>query len=74
MKRNNVISESIESIGYDSQTKTLEVEFIRGRIYQYYKFTDNDYAKLLQASLTGSIGSYFSKNIAKKFKYKKVED
>lgn len=74
MERNNVLSSSIKSIGYDTQSQTLEAEFKRGAVYQYFNFTSEDYGKLMTASLTGSIGSYFSKNIAKKFKCEGAEE
>ena len=36
MQRNNVISSSIASIGYEPQGQLLEIEFTRGAIYQYF--------------------------------------
>lgn len=35
MERDAVTSSNIESIGYDAKTKTLEVEFRGGKVYQY---------------------------------------
>jgi len=81
MDRVNVESSSIKSIGYDKEKLILEVEFVKkpkesknteGSIYQYQGFTNQDYTDLFMATVTSSIGSYFSKRIAKKFKYERV--
>lgn len=69
MKRKLVESSSINSIGYDITTEILEVEFKRGAIYQYSKVWPDVVEELLEAD---SIGSYFSKNIAKNYKYKQI--
>jgi len=69
MNRQNVESSSIKSIGYDPFNEFLEVEFVRGAIYQYVNVPAEVFSQLENAD---SIGSYFSKNIAKKYKYEKV--
>lgn len=69
MKRKLVESSSIKSIGYDFNQLTLEVEFIRGAIYQYEDVLPEIVYELLSAN---SIGSYFSKHIAKSYKYKQI--
>jgi hypothetical protein len=51
-------STSIASIGYDPETRKLEVEFHgSGDIYQYFEVPDEEYAAILSAS---SKGTYFN--------------
>lgn len=69
MERKLVRSSNIKSIGYDEETKTLEVEFTNGGIYQYKEVPKEIYEGF---SKTESIGSYFAKSVkAKGFAYLK---
>ncbi|MBZ9570579.1 KTSC domain-containing protein [Methanobrevibacter sp. TMH8] len=69
MNRDNVVSSNINSIGYDSATKTLEIEFHSGGTYQYYDVPESEYNGLMAAS---SHGSYFHANIKNRYTYKKI--
>ena len=69
MERQSVSSSNIRSIGYDYSTSTLEVEFIRGRIYQYYNVSASVYSSLMSAS---SHGQYLVANIVNNFNYKEL--
>ena len=69
MERQRVSSSNIRSIGYDNSTSTLEVEFINGRIYQYYNVSESVYSALMSAS---SHGQYLAANIVNNFKYKEL--
>lgn len=51
MKRKKVKSSTIEAIGYDKKTKTLEVEFKSSGVYQYFKVDQLIYDNLIKASL-----------------------
>ena len=70
MKRINIQSSSIVSIGYDIDSETLQVEFTRGAVYNYYQVLPRQFCELLFAD---SIGSHFSKRIAKIYNFEKVE-
>lgn len=59
MDRNGVSSSTIVSIGYDSDSSTLEIEFRNG-IYQYYNVPDSVYQALMES---GSHGRFFHANI-----------
>lgn len=37
MKREPVQSSALASIGYDAETRTLEVEFSSGTVYRYFR-------------------------------------
>ena len=53
MDRYNVASSNILSIGYDQLTMTLEVEFLNGRIYQYYNVPENMYHEIMRTPSKG---------------------
>lgn len=70
MNRQAVDSSNLASVGYHSQTQTLEIEFIHGGIYQYYNVPKSIYESLMNAS---SHGQYFDRNIKKAgYRYSKV--
>ena len=57
-----VASSNVRAIGYDSQTQTLEVEFLSGWVYQYYGVPDHMYEQFMQASSKGRFLNYHIKN------------
>ena len=69
MDRTSVSSSNIDSIGYDSSSQTLEVEFNSGAIYQYYDVPEYIFDELLNAS---SVGSYLSQNVKNAYSYGQV--
>jgi len=69
MTRQRVSSSNIASIGYDSSTLTLEVEFLNGSIYQYSNVPSNIYGALITAS---SHGTYLNANIKGKYNYRQI--
>ncbi|MFA5257662.1 MAG: KTSC domain-containing protein [Opitutales bacterium] len=60
MERRQIISTYFNSVGYDPATRTLEVEFLQGDIYQYYDISEFIYRGLMSAH---SRGSFFYSNI-----------
>lgn len=60
MKRHLIDSSNLKSVGYDPETKILEIEFKSGRVYQYSGVPEEEYDNLLNAE---SAGSYFAKTI-----------
>ena len=79
MDRIPVESSNITSVGYDSSTRTLEVEF-RGsntkppRVYQYYDIPFYIYNDLLNGGFT-STGRYFREAVVKgRYKYTEIKD
>lgn len=61
-----VDSSNLVSVGYDSDSMTLEVEFGSGSIYQYFDVPAVEYEQLIAAS---SVGSYFCHNIRDVYRY-----
>ena len=62
MNRSPVASSNVSSIGYDTVTETLEVEFLSGRVYQYYGVPDHLHEQIMQASSKGQFLNYYIKN------------
>ena len=64
MKRTPVKSKNIAAVGYDSASRTLEVEFISGSAYKYSNVTPATALALRKAK---SKGQYFASYIKNKF-------
>ena len=62
MDRTPVASTMLASASYEPGTSTLEVEFLRGGIYQYYGVPASVFEQLMGAS---SKGSFFDQYIKK---------
>lgn len=62
MNRTRVSSSNLRAVGYDINTKTLEIEFLNGGLYQYSGVPASIHAALMSAA---SHGSYFDANIKK---------
>ena len=69
MDRIPVTSSSIVSVGYNPDTKTLEVEFVNGGIYQYFDVRRSIYDALMAAN---SKGAFVSDHIKGNFFYERV--
>ncbi|HQG42689.1 MAG TPA: KTSC domain-containing protein [Spirochaetota bacterium] len=70
MERQYVESTLITSMGYDSTSAILEVEFkSNGAIWQYYDVSENVYLECLSS---GSVGKYFLRNINGQYAENKV--
>jgi len=69
MERKRVQSSNILSIGYDPDTKILEIEFIKGSIYHYYGVPLNRFNELMSAQ---SHGKYLNQHIKGIFQYKHI--
>jgi len=70
MERIPVSSSTLSSIGYDPETYTLEVEFLKGGVYQYYNVPGEIFEQFLHA---GSKGTFLDQNIKKTgYAYNKV--
>jgi len=66
MDRTPVSSSNIRSIGYDSDSGTLEIEFNSGPVYQYFDVPQCEYDGLMTAS---SHGTYFNASIRHTFRF-----
>jgi len=66
---NEYDSSNLKSSEYDTTTQELVMEFKKGGKYSYSKVPLKEFTKMRMAE---SQGSYFSKNISKNYKYKKL--
>lgn len=69
MKREPVSSSNIVSVGYDTASETLELEFMSGSVYQYYNVPQSIYDALIAAP---SAGKFFTYQIKNAFPYSRV--
>lgn len=67
VKREPVRSTTLTSVGYDPTTRTLEVEFRRGGVYQYFEVSEFLFKGLM---LARSKGVFFNRNIEDRFEYR----
>jgi ATP-dependent DNA helicase RecG len=68
MKRVNVDSSNLASVGYDAENKILEIEFNHGGVYQYFDVPKDAYNELMEAD---SHGKYFVHHIKGHYSYSK---
>lgn len=68
---NEIDSSTIVKTTYDTESKDLVVEFKGGMKYRYDEVPHSVYTKF---RMSESQGKYFSTDIAKKFKYTKLEN
>jgi len=66
---NEYDSSNLKTSEYNTKTSELIIEFKKGGKYSYEKVPIGIFTKM---RLAESQGSYFSKNISKSYKYKKV--
>jgi hypothetical protein len=66
---NEIKSSNIKKTEYDTETKKLIVEFNNGFKYEYDEVPHQTYTKFRTSE---SQGKFFTSDIAKKYKYKKL--
>jgi len=71
MLRLPVESSDLVSVGYDSKSRILEIEFKEGRIYQYHDVAPDVYERFMR---TDSYGEFFFSNISKRYRYTRVDE
>ena len=66
---NEIKSSNLKKTEYDTETKQMIVEFNNGSKYEYSEVPHQIYTKF---RLSESQGKFFSTEIAKKYKFKKL--
>ena len=64
MNREPVESSDLSSVGYDLSTKTLEIEFNSGGVYQYFDVPEDIYEDLMKAP---SHGKFLARRVKNRF-------
>jgi hypothetical protein len=72
MKKISVQSSSIATIGYDEDSRTLEVGFLNGSAYQYFDVPNGVAHEFMYNPQEGSHGKYLAGNIKGVYRYAKV--
>jgi hypothetical protein len=70
MDRQTVQSSNLLSIGYDANSKILEIEFRNGTIYQYFDVQEAIYLALMNAT---SQGKFFHQFVKDRYRFKRTE-
>ena len=60
IERTPVRSSALQSVGYDEDSQTLEIEFTNGAVYQYFDVPTEVYRGLMAAE---SHGGYFNQRL-----------
>lgn len=68
MEATQVDSSHIKAIGYEPETKTLEITFVKGGTYHFKDVPPHVYGQLMNADSTGK---HFAKNIKHNYQAKK---
>jgi len=71
LNRQPVQSSNLRSVGYDPMTKTLEIEFHSGGIYQHSNVSEPIHSALIS---TPSKGKYFGGYIKDRFSTRKIRE
>lgn len=69
MRRVPVTSSNIAEVGYDETSRTLEILFANGRVYQYFDVPNQVHRALMNA---GSHGQYLNQYIKGNYRYARV--
>jgi hypothetical protein len=69
MQRERVSSSQIDAVGYDPATKTMEVEFSTGAVYEYYEVSPEVHKSFVTSS---SVGRYFGSAIRDNYEFKRL--
>jgi len=69
MNRIATESSTIRSVGYDPKTRTLEIEFQSGQVYDYADIPPEVHEDLMKAE---SRGRYFREKIRDVYRYRRV--
>ncbi|MDP2320073.1 MAG: KTSC domain-containing protein [Acidobacteriota bacterium] len=69
MRRDPVTSTNIAEIGYDEPSRTLEVLYLNGGLYQYFDVAPQVYEELKRSS---SKGQYLNAQIKGRYRYARI--
>ncbi|MBU0673149.1 MAG: KTSC domain-containing protein [Proteobacteria bacterium] len=69
MEMTSVDSSNVESVGYDEDSSTLQIEFKNGSTYQYFDVPEDVFIGLRDAD---SVGRYLAARIKGTYRYSRV--
>lgn len=68
-RRTPVSSSNLRSVDYDEGSRTLEIEFHSGGVYEYYDVPAEVFDELVQA---GSRGGYFHEHVRGQYEFRQI--
>lgn len=68
MRRAVVKSSVLKSVGYDRDSKTLEIELVSGAVYSYFNVDEKVYIELINAP---SHSAFFNSRIKGSYRFSK---
>ena len=71
MERTPVTSSNIKSVGYDAGSKTLEVEFLNGTLYQYFGVHPDHFTQMIDPAM--SAGKHLNMFIKGKHSFEQID-
>ena len=71
MKRHSIDSAEMVSVGYDKDSKILEIEFPGKRVYQYKNVPEDIYRNLIDSD--DMIDRFFAEDIQYEYEYYRIE-
>jgi len=69
MRRRRVESTTLTSVGYESESQVLEVEFCSGAVYRYFEVPGKVHQALWNAE---SKGKYFNLHIRDQYEFRRL--
>ncbi|MBM7786945.1 KTSC domain-containing protein [Tenggerimyces flavus] len=69
MKRQRIQSSSVASVGYDLDSRTLELEYVGGDVYQYYDVPPLVHTALLA---TRSVGAFVNRRVKTSYRFEQI--
>ena len=69
MKREEVESSCIRSVGYGAKERMLEIEFLHGRIYRYFDVPKRVHGAMMKHD---SRGGFFREHILGQYEYSRI--
>lgn len=69
MRREEVASSALRSVGYDPRTHTLETQLTSDRVYRYFNCPPEVFEALMHAD---SKGEFYNKQIRDHYPFKRV--
>ncbi len=69
IRRIEVESSNLKSVGFDPKAKMLEIEFLNSGVYRYFDVPESVHTALMKAE---SKGKFFQTNIRNKFRFERT--
>jgi hypothetical protein len=70
VRRHHVRSSAVRSVGYDESDWVLQLEFVGGGIYNYFRVPPEEHARLMKAA---SIGSHVNREIKPYYEFEEED-